>query len=69
MTVGDITNVKKVLDYWETIVNLMDDDKRESCHLNGDYDKGDDISFLIDYVNHYDAGFYDVLKTEFHVVD
>lgn len=68
MTIEDITDKDKVLDYWDSIVNLMDDDKRESCHLNGDYDEGDDISFLIDYVNHYDAGFYGVLKKEFHVV-
>lgn len=66
MTIEDITDKKKVLDYWGSIVSLMDDDKRESCHLSRDYD--DEISFLIDYVNHYDAGFYDVLKTEFHVV-
>lgn len=66
MTIEDITNKDKVLNYWDAIVNLMDDDKRESCHLSGDYD--DEITFLIDYVNHYDAGFYDVLKTEFHVV-
>lgn len=69
MTIEDITDKDKVLDYWNTIVNLMDDDKRESCHLNGDYNKDDNIGFLIDYVNHYDTGFYDVLKTEFHVVD
>lgn len=36
---------------WDAIVTLMDDETREDAHLSFEYDEGDNLGFLLAYLN------------------
>ena len=42
---------EKILEYSEQIFNMMDSDVYELVHKNGKFDAGDDIQFIINYLN------------------